>query len=453
MTDPTITGALAAWVSDLTYEDIPVAVRERVKDLFLDALASGLAGNSGDEIDQIDEVARGLGGDSDESTVLARHASTPVGAALMNGYLITAATVCDVHRPTLCHVTPEVVPPALVVAEQRDATGRDLIVALAAGLETTTRIGVALDYPVFRRHGWHSPGVIGPFGGAAAAGRLLGLDAVAQCNALGLAGSQAAGTFAHWGTPTIKFHQSRGALSGLLAATLAATGFQASPDILAAQDGGLFTSYAEGGRPEAVVDRLGDHWELMNISLRLWPVASSIQSMVTALFAALAERPLEAASIESIRIGLSETVYRMHGELGWDSRFRALLSARYVASVVVHDQACWLDQFTPERIADPKVDAFARDRIRVEVDPKLATNAAVVEVRTTDGQASVVQRDAPRGDSSDPLSRDEILDKFRRASAPLMTEGEADRVSATATRLEEAPGTCSLIRAFRADHP
>lgn len=453
MTDPTITGALAAWMSDLTYEDIPVAVRERVKDLFLDALASGLAGNSGDEIDQIDEVARGLGGDSDESTVLARRASTPVGAALMNGYLITAATVCDVHRPTLCHVTPEVVPPALVVAEQRDATGRDLIVALVAGLEATTRIGVALDYPVFRRHGWHSPGVIGPFGGAAAAGRLLGLDAVAQCNALGLAGSQAAGTFAQWGTPTIKFHQSRGAMSGLLAATLAATGFQASPDILAAPDGGLLTSYAEGGRPEAVVDRLGDHWELMNISLRLWPVASSIQSMVTALFAVLAERPLEAASIESIRIGLSETVYRMHGELGWDSRFRALLSARYVASVVVHDQACWLDQFTPERIADPKVDAFARHRIRVEVDPKLATNAAVVEVRTTDGQASVVQRDAPRGDSSDPLSRDEILDKFRRASGPLMTEGEADRVSAIATRLEEAPGTRSLIRAFRADHP
>ena len=453
MTDPTVTDRLASWVSGLRCADLPDAVRERVKDVFLDALASGLAGNGGDEIDQVDGTARELGGDGDESTVIGRGAASPLGAALINGYLITAATVCDVHRPTLCHVTPEVVPPALVVAERLDASGPDLIAALAAGLEATTRIGVALDYPVFRGRGWHSPGVTGPFGGAAAAGRLLGLDADAARNALGLAGSQSAGTFAHWGTPTIKFHQSRGALSGLLAATLAATGFQAAPDILTAPDGGLLGSYADGGTPEAVTEGLGERWELMNISLRLWPVASSIQAMVTALFAILGGRDLRPESITSVRIGLSETVYRMHGELGWDSRFRALLSARYVASVIVHDRACWLEQFTPERIADPALDAFARDRIAIEIDPDLATNAASVEVRTADGQAIVEHRDVPRGDASDPLSRQEILGKFRLASRGLMSEGEAQDVSAKLCRLEDLAGTRSLIRSLRGRRP
>src|SRR4029077_2725510 len=107
-----------------------------------------------------------------------------------------------------------------------------LICAVAAGFETTVRVGLGTRYPAFRAKGWHSPGVIGPFGGAAAAGKLLGLDAERQRNGLGLAGSQSAGTFAHWGTPTIKFHQSRGALSGLLAAVLAGTGFLSSTEVL-----------------------------------------------------------------------------------------------------------------------------------------------------------------------------------------------------------------------------
>jgi 2-methylcitrate dehydratase PrpD len=65
-------------------------------------------------------------------------------------------------RPNLCHVTPEVVPPALAAAEERGVSGRVLVTALAAGLETAVRVGVGIRYPAFRERGWHSPGVIGP---------------------------------------------------------------------------------------------------------------------------------------------------------------------------------------------------------------------------------------------------------------------------------------------------
>ena len=210
------------------------------------------------------------------------------GATLLNGYLVTAVTVCDVHRPTLCHTTPQVVPPALALAERNGADGRALISAIAAGLETTVRIGLGTRYPAFRARGWHSPGVIGPFGGAAAAGKLLGLDAQRQRHAFGLAGSQSAGTFAQWGTPTIKFHQSRGALSGLLAGLLAEQGFSASAEILAHQDGGIFNAYSDGGAPDAVTAGLGERWALEDIALRLWPAASSIQTVITSLFAGFA---------------------------------------------------------------------------------------------------------------------------------------------------------------------
>ena len=96
------------------------------------------------------------------------------GATLLNGFLITAVTMCDAHTATMTHITPEVVPPALAIAERDDMSGRDLLVALAAGMESMTRIGIGTDYPAFRARGWHGPGTLGPFGAAAAVGRLRG---------------------------------------------------------------------------------------------------------------------------------------------------------------------------------------------------------------------------------------------------------------------------------------
>ena len=150
-----------------------------------------------------------------ESSVIGGGHLSLAGATLLNGYLITATTMCDVHRPIMTHITPEIVPPALAIAERDGLSGRDLLVAVAAGCEVTTRIGIGLDYPVFRARGWHGPGILGPFGAAAAVGSLIGFDAETMARAFGLAGSQAGGTFAAWGTPTVKFHQCRGALSGL----------------------------------------------------------------------------------------------------------------------------------------------------------------------------------------------------------------------------------------------
>src|SRR6185436_8144790 len=158
------------------------------------------------------------------------------------------------------------------------------LVALAAGCETATRVGMGWDFPAARAKGWHGPGIIGPFGGAAAVGRLLGFDADTMARAYGLAGSQAGGTFAAWGTPTVKFHQCRGALSGLMAALLAREQFVATREFLTARDGGLYNTYSNGGTPEAAVARLGARWELEQIALRLWPCASGIQGVVTALF-------------------------------------------------------------------------------------------------------------------------------------------------------------------------
>jgi 2-methylcitrate dehydratase PrpD len=157
-----------------------------------------------------------------------------------------------------------------------------------------------------RAKGWHGPGVLGPFGAAAAVGRLRKFDTETMAKAFGLAGSQAAGTFAAWGTPTVKFHQCRGALSGLMAALLAEQKFLATREFLTAKDGGLFNTYSNGGRPENVTADLGKRWELEQIALRLWPSASSIQGMNTALFDLIEQHKVDAAKVKKVRVALSQ---------------------------------------------------------------------------------------------------------------------------------------------------
>jgi len=440
--------AIARFVSALKYEDIPAPVRERVKDILLDTLASALAGQAGDETAQIAALAAALGR-SDEATLFNGGGSSLAGAALLNGYLVTAVTVCDVHRQTLFHTTPQVVPPALAIAEREGASGQSLLTAITAGLEVSVRVALGLDYPAFRRRGWHSPGVVGPFGGAAATGSLLGLDAGRQCNAFALAGSQSAGTFAHWGTPTIKFHQARGSLSGLMAGLLAAEGFRSAPEILAQEDGGLFHSYAEGGLPDEVTGGLGTQWKLEQIALRRWPAASSLQTMITALFALIETHDLKVESIECVRIGLSPTVHGMHGTLPWNDKFKALLSAPYIAAVILHDRLCWLEQFMPARFEDPGVGSFARERIHVDADPALAGNAACIEVTTRDGRRFRDQRNQARGDPGDPLTRADIIDKLGQAARGRFSAATIRQLVETVDHIEALQDTRELMAIFR----
>jgi 2-methylcitrate dehydratase PrpD len=234
-----------------------------------------------------------------------------------------------------------------------------------------------------------------------------------MATAFGLAGSQAAGTFAAWGTPTVKFHQCRGALSGLIAALLAEQSFLATREFLTAEDGGLYNVYADGGRPAAVTADLGKRWELEQIALRLWPSASSIQGMNTAMFDLIERHKIDPARVKKVRVALSQAAFDLHGKLArYKGKFDALISGHYTAAVILHDQELTLAQFEPARYDDPKMRRAAAEQIELRADATLSGVQAVVEIES-DGTTFKARCDHPRGSAENPLSRGEIEGKFR----------------------------------------
>jgi 2-methylcitrate dehydratase PrpD len=410
------TESLAGFLAGADYDALPPEVRDRTVALFIDALACAFLGRGGPETSRMEGLASDLGGRGDSTVVGSDARSSVAGATLINSYQITAFNLCDVYRPAHCHLSPLVVAPALAVAEQHHISGERLLVALAAGFEATCRVGSALDFPAFRAAGWHSPGVIGPFGGAAAVGVIHGLDALGLRNALGLAGSQSGGTMAQWGSPTIKFHQSRGALSGLLAGSLAALEYSAGEDVIAAEVGGILGIFSGGGTPSRVTDRLGEHWEMMNISLKRWPSGSGLQTTVSALFDLVAEHDVGPGDIEEVRVAIPVEAYKAHGTMAWDDKFKAMLSARYLTSVILHDRNCWTDQFEDARRLDPDVDRFAREKVEVVADETLAPSAACTEIELSDGSVLTDFREAPKGDPTDPLEISDVVAKYGEAT-------------------------------------
>ena len=444
------TRILAEFAAGLRYDNLPERNREHCKNLILDALAWAVAGYQGEETGRVKAVASAIAQGGESSVIGGEHLSL-IGATLFNGYLITAVTMCDVHRATMTHVTPEVVPPALAVAERDDLPGRDLLVAVAAGCEVTTRVGLGLDYPVFRARGWHGPGVIGPFGAAAAVGSLLKFDAEMMARAFGLAGSQAAGTFAAWGTPTVKFHQCRGAISGLLAALLAQQNFVATREFLSAADGGLYKTYAGGGKPEAAIAELKNRFELEQIALRLWPSATLIQGLNTALFDLLAKHQIAAARISRVSIALSQNAFDMHGGFReYKGKFEALLSAHYSAAAIVHDGALTLAQFAPARYDDQTLRAFATQKVNVQADPTLSGSQAKVELVLADDTTRFAHCEHPLGSFENPLSRAQVEQKFRDYAAGVLPQMQIEKTIEAVNGLETFGSVRGLMALLRA---
>lgn len=448
VTEPT--RALASFAAGLTLEAIPTRTQAAVKALLLDALACALAGHQGEETPQISLLAGALG-TAPETSVIGSGRMSLAGATVLNGFLVTAVTMCDTHRATLTHVMPEVLPPALAIAERDGRSGRDLLVALTAGAEVTTRIGLGLEYPVFRKKGWHGPGVLGPFGAAAAVGRLRGFNGDTMARAFGLAGSQSAGTFAAWGTPTVKWHQCRGALSGLMAALLAETGFVANREFLTAPDGGLYNTYAEGGRPDLALDGLGERWELETIALRPWPAASNIQGAVTALFDLVERHAIDPAAVRAVRLAVAKVPFDMHGGFAtYNGKFEALLSAHYAAAVILHDRALTLAQYEPERYEDAGLRRFAAEKVTVRHDPALSGSETAAEIEMADGTVHATRIAQPRGAAENPMTRRQIEDKFRTYAAQRLPASRIDSVIDAVNGLESQSfvrGLTALLRA------
>ncbi len=448
-TDPT--RELAARLASLSLDDVAPSARDFATDLLLDAIVCALAADHAEDIAPFAAMADAVGGPGD-STIIGRADGASLATATMtNGFRVTAVTACDVYAPAEMHSTPAIVPPALALAERGAASGADFLTAVIVGLETVVRLARSFDRTEYKARGWHSPGVIGPFGGAAAAASVLGLDEAGMAEALAMAGSQSAGTWAARGTPTVKFHQSRAALAGLTSGLLAAEGFTGAAAILTADEGGMFTAFASGD-PERITDAFGSEWALEEISMRLWPGGARVQPTLTAAQEVLASRPVGWDEIDRVVVRVAPAIARAQA---WaarpESTFAALASIHFTLAVTLRDGSAAPSQFVAESYRDPELRDFIDHRLEVVGDDAVPALGSTVTITARDGSTAEASVSIPRGDPRSRPTRDELAAKAHRFADDRIGADAVDELVGFVRGIADTPNLDPLVALLRRD--
>lgn len=231
-----VTEQLADYVSRRRFDDLTDGEVTVAKQCLLDYLGVTMAGSQEPLVRILRRQQLSEGGHAQASLIGEPQKVTVSQAALINGAAAHAHDYDDVHMAMSGHPTVPVAPAVLALAEREGKTGVELIQALVAGLDAECLVGRYVGTSHYAR-GFHNTGTLGTLGAAAACANLLALDRTATMHALGIAATQAAGLKSMFGTMCKPFHAGRAAANGLLAAELAAAGFDSAVDALEVAQG------------------------------------------------------------------------------------------------------------------------------------------------------------------------------------------------------------------------
>ncbi|RJG02907.1 MmgE/PrpD family protein [Noviherbaspirillum sedimenti] len=408
---------LALFAAGLRYEQIPADVLRRTEDLMLDWFGSALAGKGARPVESIERFARQMGGDGPAEVLISRRRTTPLFAAMVNAAASHFIEQDDVHNGSVFHPAAVVFPPVLAVAQALGSSGRDVLVAAVAGYEVGIRVGEFLGRSHYRV--FHTTGTAGSIAAAVAVGSLLKLNAEQMQDAIGSAGTQAAGLweFLRDAADSKQLHTAHAAGSGLTAAYLAKDGFKGARQILEGAKG-----MAAGMSSDADVTRLTDglltRWAVAEVSFKYHASCRHTHPAADALLQVMRQHDLAPAQIASVVTHVHQGAIDVLGPVVDPvTVHQAKFSMGTVLGLVaVHGSASVAD--FEASFKSSEVVAF-RNKVSMQLDAEVdgaypARWIGKVEVKTLDGRLLHGRVDEPKGDPGNSLNREEIEQKVLR---------------------------------------
>ena len=460
-TTPAVTDHVARFILVTAYEDIPEKVRDRAKAHILDALGLALAGAVAPGSRIIQDYIAGFGCTGVAPVFGTALRTAPRFAALANGAAIHAHDyddTCPQHRADRnggLHATGPVISAAMAAAGPAGRSGRDVLEAFHVGVEVGCRISHAID----NRHyagGYHATGTINVFGAAAAVSRLCGADHDTVRTALGLAASHSGGIRENFGTMTKPYHAGHAAEGGTVAAELALRGFTAAKNALEAPRG-FFAAAGGGFDPVQVMERLGHPWafEDPGIWIKPHPSGALNHPAMTLLRKWVRMEGLTPERVKNVRLRTNANVVNTLLHSNPETWLEAKFSLPFNAAAILVKGRAGLAEFTDEVVNAPeirsmmaRIDFGAFDTI----EPGFTNTTTFVDVALDDGTVLSGRVDYPKGSPQDPMTYDEVAEKFREcADYANWPADKAARIVALVRDFETLPDVSALTAALSGD--
>jgi len=440
------TEAIASFVSELEYDDIPKEAVDRAKRQILDVIGVALAGST----QQVGKLAarfvQKTGGTSDCTVWGTELRTSPPQAGFVNGIFSHALDYDDRWLPG-AHPTAVTFPATLAIAESLRSSGRKLIVAQMAGYEIMGKLQSCTG----ERGGWHPTCVFGTFGATAAVGKLLNLDPPKLRMAFGIAASEASGLRVNIGTMTKPFHAGHGARNGVVAAMLAADGFSANPNVF---DTGFFEAFyhTHPSNDWQLTMFLGNPYHLINpgIGIKMYPSDGYLPLTFESTLKLVKQHNISVEDVVSIIISVArpDNFNRPTVQTGLEAKF----SHQYLAALAVLDGKVTIESFADERILAKDVQELMT-RISIRVDSSLPKNPDLryhpVTIQLRDGKVVTGAQPLARGHWRYPLERSEWLGKFRDNATRVLTASSVENIIELVDDLENLDDVCVLTTVLR----
>jgi len=450
-----VTRTLAEFAAELSYEDLPQEVRERTKLLILDVIGITIrARHDAESTPSLIAAMDRLGQTYGDCSVLGDPGGyAPTAAAMVNGTLAHSLDFDDTHAEGSIHSSAPIVPAALAAAEMTGASGKDLIAACVVGYEVQIRLSLALDPSAHYDRGYHPTATCGVFGAAAAAGKLLGLDADGLESAFGIALSQAAGSmqFLADGAWTKRSHVGQAAENGLQCAVLAAEGFQGPAEAFEGKWGFLH-AYAPDADHAKATAGLGDTWQTLKLAVKPYPSCRYSHAALDGLIRLKDENAIAADDIEAVEIGLPETGWKIIGnpedaKHNPESVVDGQFSMAFCAAVALREGGMVWDDYA-KHLKDEQTLGLCR-RVHTRVDaraeamfPENMSGSVRIQTKSGDYEAFI---DCPKGEPDNFMSEAEFRDKFQGLAGPYLGPEQGGKLIDSLLSLEDANRVESVL--------
>jgi len=454
---PTVTATMSQWAAELKFEDVSPEAVNQAKRFLLDSIGCALGGYQQHDVIIALKVLSEIAGPGKATVIGSVEKMDAVSASLANALMIRCMDYNDIYWKQDPSHPSDIFPAALACCERAGSDGRELIVGLVLGHEFEMRL-CETAFPGIRERGWHHA-TLTAFVSPIVAGRMLHLSAEQIQHAIGISGSARCTLGAVTAGKLTMMKNTVDPMatqSGVLAALLAESGYTGPKHVIEGKEG-LVHCLGPEWKLNCLTEGLGESWRITQCGMKAFPTEALTHTPISAVLTLVKDNDLRPDDIAKVYI---RTTARSADILSDPSKYdphtkeTADHSLPYVISAAIADQQVTPAQFTPGKIMDPVIRAQL-NKIVVTADPEIeqafpALQRVIARIQTVDGREFSKQLDYPKGDPRNPLTDEEVEEKFEALAEPVMSRDTRRRAMDAIWNLEKQSSVAEVMKLFKA---
>jgi 2-methylcitrate dehydratase len=454
----TVTAKMARWAAKLEFKDLSADAIYQAKRFLLDSIGCALGGYQQHDVKIALQVLDEIAGPGRATVIGTGRRMDPVSASLANALMIRCMDYNDIYWKQDPAHPSDIFPAAFACCERAHSSGKELIVGLVLGHEFEMRLCEAA-FPGIRERGWHHA-TLTAFVSPIVAGRALHLSWEQIQHAIGISASRHCTLGAVTAGKLTMMKNTVDPMatqSGVFAALLAQKGYSGPEHVIDGKEG-LAHVFKPEWKLDLLTEGLGESWRITQCGMKAFPTEALTHTPISATLDLVKGNDLHPDEVEKIQIrSLARAADILSDPSKYDPHTKETAdhSLPYVIAAALVDRQVTPTQFTMQKIMDPKI-REQLNKVEVVADPEIekvfpALQRVIVQIQTRDGRSFDKQLDFPKGDPRNPLTDQEIEEKFSALSEGVLSQPAQKKLKDAVWSLERVGSVSNLMALMEAD--